>query len=142
MNKKAESFLKYLEEKEIKAFMVEEIPGEEQHTVVFRSHVMIEGQQLPLMVMLDDSVFAMLRVLVSPKAQTVENEVELHKLVNEENMKYKPFKLYVDKEGNLVLDSCIMTEQEEVSGDRIYGMFDIIIHYLNDSYRKIMKTIW
>ena len=35
MNIKAEVFSKYLEEKEIKAFQVEEIADDAQHTVVY-----------------------------------------------------------------------------------------------------------
>ncbi|MBR2214845.1 MAG: YbjN domain-containing protein [Selenomonadaceae bacterium] len=142
MNKKAEAFAKYLEEKDTKAFAVEEIPEDPQHTVLFRSHLLIEGQQLPLLVLLDDSAFAVLRVQVSPKALTEENTVALHQLVNEENMKYKPFKLYFDKAGDLILDSCLLAVEDEVPGDQIYNMFDVIIRYLNESYRAIMKAIW
>lgn len=44
MNKKAEAFEAYLKEKDIKAFEVEELEGDEQNTVVFRSHITTEGQ--------------------------------------------------------------------------------------------------
>ena len=68
MNTKAEVFSKYLEDKEIKAFQVEEIADDAQHTVVYRSHIEVEGQQLPTLVLLDDSVFSMVRVQVAPQA--------------------------------------------------------------------------
>ena len=142
MNKKAEAFAKYLEEKDIKAFTSEEIPEDPQHTALFRSHLLIEGQQLPLLVLLDDSVFAVLRVQISPQALNDENKAALHQLVNDENMKYKPFKLYFDTAGDLILDSFLVGTDEEVSGEQIYNMFDVIISYLNTSYRTIMKAIW
>jgi len=43
MNKKAEAFKKYLAEDENKqaAFQMEEVKEDAQHTVVFRSHVLI-----------------------------------------------------------------------------------------------------
>ena len=69
MNKKAEAFKLYLEGKEIDSFAVEEVKDDEQGTVVFRSHILVEGQQLPTLVILDNSVFAMMRVQISPKAQ-------------------------------------------------------------------------
>lgn len=141
MNKKAEVFKAYLEEKDIKVFEVEELEGDEQHTVVFRSHITVEGQQLPTIVILDESIFALMRVQISPKALTESNQLELFKMINETSVSYKPFKLYLNREGDLMLDVCLLAE-EELKGDTIYTMFSIIINYLNENYRKFMKCIW
>ena len=141
MNKKAEAFKAYLKEKDIQAFAVEELEGDEQKTVVFRSHITTEGQQLPTLVILDESIFAMLRVQIAPKALSEENQLELLKMVNEESAGYKPFKLYLSKDGALMLDVCLVIEGE-LNGDSIYAMFALIIDYLNNNYRKLMKCIW
>ena len=147
MNIKAEVFNKYLEEKEIKAFQVEEIAEDAQHTVVYRSHIVVEGQQLPTLVLLDDSVFSMVRVQVAPQALTEENELELQRMASEYNMKFKPFKLYFDQNGALVLDVCLLTpgqKEEDFAqlGDEVYGMFDVLIKFLEENYRGWMKKIW
>lgn len=147
MNVKAEVFNKYLEEKEIEAFQVEEIADDAQNTVVFRSHVVVEGQQLPTLVLLDDSVFSMIRVQISPKARTEENELAVLRMVSEQNMKYKPFKLYFDQNGALILDVCLLMPGREekdfpVLGEEIYGMFDVLIKFLEENYRGWMKEIW
>ena len=141
MNKKAEAFKAYLEEKDIHVFEVEELEGDGQQTAVFRSHITTEGQQLPTVVILDESVFALVRVQISPKAQTEENQLELLKMVNEESAAYKPFKLYLNRNGDLMLDVCLVVD-EELKGDTIYTMFSVIINYLDANYRKIMKCIW
>ena len=141
VNKKAEAFSAYLKEKDIQAFAVEELEGDEQKTAVFRSHITTEGQQLPTIVILDESMFAMVRVQIAPKALSEENQLELLKLVNEESAGYKPFKLYLNKEGDLILDVC-MTIEGELNGDNLYSLFAIIIDYLNTNYRKFMKCIW
>ena len=147
MNIKAEVFSKYLEEKKIEAFQTEEIADDAQHTVVYRSHVVVEGQQLPTLVLLDDSVFSMIRVQISPQARTEENELAVLRLASEQNMKYKPFKLYFDQSGALILDVCLLmpgTEEKDFStlGDEIYGMFDVLIKFLEENYRGWMKEIW
>ena len=147
MNIKAEVFNKYLEEKEIKAFQVEEIADDAQHTVVYRSHIEVEGQQLPTLVLLDDSVFSMVRVQIAPQALTAENELELQRLASEYNMKFKPFKLYFDQNGALVLDVCLLMpgqKEEDFTqlGDEVYGMFDVLIKFLEENYRGWMKKIW
>ena len=86
------------------------------------------------MVLLDDSVFSMVRVQVAPQALTAENELELQRLASEYNMKFKPFKpfkLYFDQNGALVLDVCLLTpgqKEEDFTqlGDEVYGMFDVL----------------
>lgn len=144
MTKKAQAFQDYLDEKNIKAFASEIIENDPEETTVFRSHVEVDGQQLPLLVLLDRSIFSMIRVQVSPKCKTEENELAVLKLANELNLKYKPFKLYFDGEGSLILDICLLTPDEETKeiGDMIYGMFNVLIQFLNENYRGIMKTIW
>jgi len=141
MNKKAAAFEAYLKEKDITVFAEEELKGDSQHTVVFRSHITTEGQQLPTVVILDDSIFALVRVQIMSQALSEENQLELLKMVNEESAGYKPFKLYLNKEGDLLLDVCL-TIEDELHGDSIYAMFALIIDYLNSNYRKFMKRIW
>jgi hypothetical protein len=147
MNVKAEVFKKYLEEKKIEAFQIEEVKDDAQETVVFRSHIVVEGQQLPTLVLLDASVFSMIRVQISPKARTEENELSVLRMISEQNMKYKPFKLYFDQNGALILDVCLLTPGSEEKdfpqlGDEVYGMFDVLIKFLEENYRSWMKEIW
>ncbi|MBQ9376568.1 MAG: hypothetical protein IJU05_02040 [Schwartzia sp.] len=142
MNSKAESFKAYLEEKKIDAFAVEEIEGDDQNTVAFRAHITVEGQQLPTVVIVDDSVFSIIRVQISPRARSEENEKALRDLVEQENAKYKPFKLYCAADGSLILDACVISEGDKLNGDIVYLLFSVIINYLNEYYRSIMKVIW
>ena len=141
MNKNAEAFKAYLEEKDIHVFEVEELEGDNQHTAVFRSHITTDGQQLPTIVILDDSIFALIRVQISPKALTESNELELLMMINKESASYKPFKLYLNQDGALMLDVCLVVD-EELKGDMVYTMFSVIINYLDANYRKFMKCIW
>ena len=60
MNKKAEKFEKMLKENKIECFQKEEIK-DELHTVLYRSFMEIEGLQLPVVVILDDSIYSIFR---------------------------------------------------------------------------------
>ena len=140
MNKKAEAFQAYLDEKGIKVFEAEEL-ADNQHTAVFRSFITTEGQQIPTVVILDDSMFGMIRVQIAPRALSEENQLELLKMVNEESAGYKPFKLYLNKDGDLLLDVCLVLDGE-LNGDSVYAMFALIIDYLDSNYRRFMKCIW
>jgi len=147
MNTKAKVFKKYLKEKEIKVFQVEELPEDEHNTVVFSSHIVVEGQQLPTLVILDDSAFSVIRVLILNNALTQDNEMKVMYMANTQNMNYKPFKLFFDRNGALIMDVCMTTPGEkekdfETLGDEIYGMLDLVIKFMGENYRSWMKEIW
>ena len=133
MNKKAESFKKYLDDKKITCFTVDEIAGDNLNSVVFRSNIEINGQQLPTIVILDSSIYGMVRVLVAPRVLK-----ELNRL----NKGFKSFKYYFDDNGSLVLDCCVLLPGSEADGDLIYTMFDVIIRHLSSEYKKLMQLIW
>ena len=142
MNKNAEAFKNYLDEKKIEVFEVEETPDDEQETAVFRSHIIVAGQQLPTIVVTDKSIFTVVRVQIAPQVLTDQNKAALLEFVNAENLKYKPFKLYFNSSGTLLLDFCLTNADDELKGDTIYLIFDVIINYLNNNFKEMMKSIW
>ncbi|MCH4179450.1 MAG: YbjN domain-containing protein [Megasphaera sp.] len=142
MNKKAEAFKKYLKEKDSKAFTIDEIADDQYNSVVFRSHIDINGNQLPAIVVLDSTIYCMVRVLIAPQIIHDDNDLAVLKLLNDYNKQYKSFKYYVDEQGALVLDTCILFKEGEADGDMIYTMLDVIINHLNEAYKSIMKSIW
>ena len=142
MNKNAQAFKNYLDEKKIEVFEVEETPDDAQETAVFRSHIIVAGQQLPTIVVTDKSIFTIIRVQIAPQVLKAENKAALLEFVNAENLKYKPFKLYFNANGTLLLDLCLTNADDQLSGDTVYLIFDVIINYLNDNYQEIMKAVW
>lgn len=142
MNTKAESFKNFVRENHPDVFQIEELEGDKQEAIVFRSTVSVQGQQLPLMVVIDTSVFTIIRVQVCPQAFNETEQSALYKFINEQNLGYKPFKFFLNSAGDLMLEICLLFTDEEVKPDEIYLMFEMIINYLNENYRGIMKLIW
>ena len=142
MNKKAESFKNYLDANDIKAFIVEEIEDDKNETVLFRTVVIAGGQRLPAALIVDKSIFSLIRVQIVPQVLSEENKNRLLQFVNEENFRYKPFKFYFNPAGNLLLDVCLIDNNDEIDGKEISLIFNVINNYLNESYRDLMKVIW
>ena len=115
-------------------FTVEETPDDPQETAVFRSHIIVAGQQLPTIVVTDKSIFTVIRVQIAPQVSTAENKAALLDFVNAENLQYKPFKLYFNSSGTLLLDLCLTNADDDLKGETIYLLFDVIINYLNANY--------
>lgn len=142
MNKKAQIFQEYLEEKNITCFQVQEVPDDTLNTVVFRSSIDVEGQQLPTLVITDSSIYTMIRVRVANQALKESNEQALIKAINKINAQYKIFKYYFAEDGALILDSYLLERPEELDGDMVYTVLDIIVKHLLAEYKNIMKLIW
>ena len=142
MNKKAQIFQEYLQEKNITCFQVQEVPDDALNTVVFRSSIEAEGQQLPTLVITDSSIYTMIRVRVANAALKEGNETELLKAIGKLNSHYKIFKYYFAEDGALILDSYLLEKPEELDGDMVYTVLDIIVKHLLAEYKNIMKAIW
>jgi hypothetical protein len=152
MNNKAQAFSDFLDQHDIKAFQVQEVPDDEQGTVVFRSALEIDGQRLATLVILDKSPYALIRVQILPQCRNEENELAVLRFVNEQNLTYKPFKLFFDNQGSLLMDTSLVlpVDDSEVNvseatpeiGEEIQGMLQVIINYLNDNYKTFMQKIW
>lgn len=142
MNKKAENFQAYLDKAKLKDFTHEEIAKDPVDTVVFRSHLALEEARIPVILILDKSVYGIIRLLVTPKAQKKENEADLLKLINQYNRQYKAFKYYLDDAGNLVLDVSVLLPDDKVDGGLVYGLFQSLDQHLKEAYPKFMKLIW
>lgn len=142
MNKKAVAFKKYLDERQITCFAIEEIADDKLNTAVFRSQIDVEGQQLPTIIILDSSIYGIIRVKVASSALNENNEAVLMKRLNELNRQYKIFKYYFADDGSLFLDSYVLNNSGQVDGDMIYTVLDVIIKHLNAEYKNLMKLIW
>ena len=142
MNKKAEIFEKHLEEaKMANVFKKEEIK-DELNTVLFRSFMEIEGLQLPLVVILDNSIYSVVRTLVIGKGVNENNRKDVVAVINELNATYKAFKYIVSESGEIILDVCIPCTEETFDPNLIRVMLDVTIRNLTENYRKIIKTVW
>lgn len=137
MNNKATKFQEYLTANNITGFNFEEF-NDEFNTVIFRSRIMVKGQQLSMAIILDDSIYRMIRVqLVS----SVENSEKVVSYLNKLNAKYKSYKFYLTEQNNLILDSCIMGKDEDES-EIIIAVLNNIIRQMQDEYSELMNVVW
>jgi len=140
MNKKAQDFQAMLDKEKSTAFVSEAIE-DEFHSVVFRSHLVIRGQQLPFMIIIDDSLYTILRTVIVPQAKAADQNALLQYL-NEMDQKYKAFKYYADGAGNILLDCCVPASDEKFDPEVIRAMIQVILQQLENDYPEIMKVVW
>ncbi|MCQ2373907.1 MAG: YbjN domain-containing protein [Phascolarctobacterium sp.] len=142
MNKKAELFKAYLEENKITCFTMQEI-NDERGSVVFRSTISVEGQQLPTIVILDNSFISTVRVFVAANAVREENEKTLLQMINKMNAQQKIMKHYFAEDGSLVIDYTQTSKAEELDAQlMMFVILEVIVKHLEAQYKEIMKQVW
>lgn len=141
MNTKAEKFNKFLEEKNITCFQTQEVEGD-MHPVVYRSFMEVNGQNLPTMLVIDDSIYVMLQVRVGAGLVKDANKAAVLEHLNALNENFKVFKYYVAGNGDIVIESCIPTTDDDFVPEMVHAVIDVVLKHLNEEYPKLMKVVW
>ena len=141
MNLKATKFTNFINERNINVFQMQEIDGD-MHPVVYRSAMEVGGQNLPTMLVIDDSIYVMLQVRVGAGLVKESNKAAVMEHLNSMNENYKVFKYYANENGDIVIESCIPTTDEEFMPELVHAVIDVVLKHLNEEYPKLMKTVW
>lgn len=138
---KAKRLAKYFETNRPQTFAPDEL-NDELHTTVFRSNLLVENQQLPLAIFVDDSIYMVIRVQVATGVIRKNNEAQIIEHLNELNRSFKVFKYFVDEDGVIFLDSCIPTADAYFDPQMVDVLINVILQHLTDKYADLMKKVW
>ena len=141
MNLKAQKFTNFINDRNINVFQMQEIDGD-MHPVVYRSAMEVGGQNLPTMLVIDESIYVMLQVRVGAGLVKDSNRAAVMAHMNTLNENYKVFKYYANENGDIVIESCIPTTDEEFMPELVHAVIDVVLKHLNEEYPKLMKTVW
>ena len=156
MNTKAEKFKQYLAENNITYFKVEEnsiaedtansesenLNSQSIAKTLFHTYIKIFGQKLPTVVIVDDSIYTLIRVQVIPDITYTKNNTEFIKCVNEMNINYKAVKYYLGTDNALYLDMYISSLNDELDGNLVISMINAMNVHLTKEYPNWMKLLW
>lgn len=141
MNQKAKIFQEFLDKHKIGCFREEEM-HDKFHTTVFRSRIEACGQNLPTAVILDDSIYTVIRVQVAAGASRKGNTGRLEQFCNARNRSYKSLKYYLAENGDIYLDVCLISTTEAFRADTVYTMLDVLVKHITDEYPSVMRAVW
>lgn len=140
-NKKRSLFDRFLREEEISCFDVKAI-GDEEGTVLYRSYLDTALGTMPLYVILDSSIYTVIRVVVGGGIVTENNRVALMEFANAANRQYKKFKFYVeDSDQTFYLDCVYMSRSEEFVPQLLYGLMNSIIEYIDAAVPSLQAAM-
>lgn len=138
---KVAAFQKYLEDNKIGGFGLQDFQND-VHAQAFRSNLPVEGQNLPFMILLDDSVYTMLQVQVATSIATGEKRAKICEYLNDLNEQYRMLKYSADAAGNVLLTCCIPAGVPHFEPALVIAILNQIQGHLNALYPDIMKHLW
>ena len=125
MNPKALLFDKFLKEEEITSFERKDF-DDEDGTVVYRSYIKSPLWDMPLFVILDNSIYSVIRLVLGPEKVTAQNMAALNALINRDNATYKNYKLYIDEQDSSLYEPALM-----------YALMSSIVDYIPESVGEL-----
>ncbi len=140
-NIKADKLNAFLEERKITSFAVEELK-DQLHTVVYRSHLAVSGQQLPFIIVTDDSIYTMMQAQIISGVVKEEKRASVLEYLNELNERFKSFKYTLSKNGDIILTVCMPVSSDSFDGALAGALIDVILNHLETEYPVMMKKIW
>ncbi|WP_371366978.1 hypothetical protein SRRS_11200 [Sporomusa rhizae] len=140
-NVKVAAFEQYLVDNKVEGFTTR-VVNDQLNSVVFHSNLAVKGQNLPVAVIIDDSVYTMIQVQVIGDAGSQKSMQELAVYANELNQTYRMLKYLVTAEGNLDVSCCVASDHDKFEPKLVIGILDQILQHLNQEYPNFMRKIW
>lgn len=138
---KVAAFQKYLDDNQIGGFGLQNFENE-VHAQAFRSNLPIEGQNLPFMILLDDSVYTMIQVQLATSIAAGDKKAKICEYLNDLNEQYRMLKYTADAAGNVLLTCCIPAGVPNFEPALVIAILNQIQGHLNATYPELMKVLW
>lgn len=138
---KAGKFDIFLQEHDVRGFHKEEY-DDQFRTVIYYSGLQAAGQQQFVQVLLNDSIYGMIKVLVGHKAVTEENRNRVLDYINSLNQRLEAFKYVVTQDGNLELNCSLVANEEHFDPELIIIMLlNVIQPHLESEVLRLPAVI-
>lgn len=141
MNSEAAKFATYLKNNNVDSFNVEEL-ADEHNSVIFRSSFIVHGQYIPMGIIIDDTIFAIIRVNIAVRAVTDDNYFEIFNLIMRLNNKSKLFKYYLTPDLSIILDICVPYEEGHIPCELLHRLVFVAAQELETRYRDFMELLF
>ncbi|MBR1976260.1 MAG: YbjN domain-containing protein [Phascolarctobacterium sp.] len=141
INAKTTKLKDFFAENKIECFQIEE-RNDENETAVFRSLMQVKGQTLPFAVLIDKSVYALLQVQLAPAIIKGDVLGKVAAYLNEMNNNYRVFKFVVTNEGDLLLNACVVSKDDNFDPALVNAIIAETVKFLEGEYASIMAKIW
>ena len=122
----AKTFEEYLKKENISGFQVREA-GDDRDTAIFESEVEIEGRRLPIVVLIDATAYATIRIRLAQNAVDDTNAMLLTGWLMRQNQDSRLIKFYLTSDTTILADVIVPHNPEAFDPDVMTSVLRVFI---------------
>ena len=122
----AKTFEEYLKKENISGFQVREA-GDDRDTAIFESEVEIEGRRLPIVVLIDATAYATIRIRLAQNAVDDTNAMLLTGWLMRQNQDSRLIKFYLTSDTTILADVVVPHTPEAFDPDVMTSVLRVFI---------------
>ena len=122
----AKTFEEYLKKENISGFQVREA-GDDRDTAIFESEVEIEGRRLPIVVLIDATAYATIRIRLAQNAVDDTNAMLLTGWLMRQNQDSRLVKFYLTSDTTILADVVVPHNPEAFDPDVMTSVLRVFI---------------
>ena len=126
MTEAAKAFEEYIKKENITGFQIRE-PGDERQTTVFESELEIERRRLPILVIIDATAYATVRIRLAQNAVDDTNAMLLTGWLMRQNQDSRLIKFYLTSDTTILADVVVPHNPEAFDPDVMTSVLRVFI---------------
>ena len=126
MTEAAKAFEEYIKKENITGFQIRE-PGDERQTTVFESELEIERRRLPILVIIDATAYATVRIRLAQNAVDDTNAMLLTGWLMRQNQDSRLVKFYLTSDTTIIADVVVPHAPEQFDPDVMGSVLRVFV---------------
>ena len=140
MTEAAKAFEEYIKKENITGFQIRE-PGDERQTTVFESELEIEGRRLPILVIIDATAYATVRIRLAQNADDDTNAMLLTGWLMRQNQDSRLVKFYLTSDTTIIADVVVPHAPEQFDPDVMGSVLRVFVRDITALIPELIQLL-
>ena len=140
MTEAAKAFEEYIKKENITGFQIRE-PGDERQTTVFESELEIEGRRLPILVIIDATAYATVRIRLAQNAVDDTNAMLLTGWLMRQSQDSRLVKFYLTSDTTIIADVVVPHAPEQFDPDVMGSVLRVFVRDITALMPELIQLL-
>ena len=140
MTEAAKAFEEYIKKENISGFQVREA-GDDRDTAIFESEVEIEGRRLPIVVLIDATAYATIRIRLAQNAVDDTNAMLLTGWLMRQNQDSRLVKFYLTSDTTIIADVVVPHAPEQFDPDVMGSVLRVFVRDITALMPELIQLL-
>ena len=136
----AKAFEEHIKSENITGFQIRE-PGDERQTTVFESELEIEGRRLPILVIIDATAYATVRIRLAQNAVDDTNAMLLTGWLMRQNQDSRLIKFYLTSDTTIIADVVVPHAPEQFDPDVMGSVLRVFVRDITALMPELIQLL-